>query len=183
MGAKLSDGDVKGALRLLTSSNTIALPSDENIACLKTKHPDAPVDLDLPPGPDRELEPPAQVSEADITAAICGFNTGSSAGLDGLRPAHLKDLIGRSAGEAGVRLVTALTALVNQAIRGGLRPIAVGCVYRRLATKVVLRSLTADLGHQLRPVQLGFGTAGGCEAVVHSSRRFMETMESGDVMV
>ena len=206
VGAKLSDGDVKGALRLLTSSNTIALPSDENIACLKTKHPDAPVDLDLPPGPDRELEPPAQVSEADITAAICGFNTGSSAGLDGLRPAHLKDLIGRSAGEAGVRLVTALTALVNQAIRGelpaaarpaffgatltalrksdgGLRPIAVGCVYRRLATKVVLRSLTADLGHQLRPVQLGFGTAGGCEAVVHSSRRFMETMESGDVMV
>ena len=77
-----------------------------------------------------------------------------------------------------MRLVTALTALVNQTILGelpavarpaffgatltalrkndgGLRPIAVGCVYRRLATKVALKPLTAELGHQLRPVQLG----------------------------
>ena len=44
-------------------------------------------------------------------AAINAFNASSSAGLDSLRPAHLKDLTIRSAGEAGARLITALTAL------------------------------------------------------------------------
>ena len=206
LSAKLSDGDVKGALRLLTSSDTAALPSDENIACLKLKHPDAPADLNLPPSPDQEVELPAQVSEADITAAIGGFNAGSSAGLDGLRPAHLKDLISKSAGEAGARLATALTALANVAISGelpavarpaffgatltalrksdgGLRPIAVGCVYRRLATKVALKSLSSDIGEQLRPAQLGYGTSGGCEAAVHSSRQFIENMSEEQVFV
>ena len=206
VGAKLSDGDVKGALRLLTSDDTIAPPSDENIARLKLKHPDAPADLDLPPGPDQEVELPAQASEADITAAIGSFNAGSSAGLDGLRPAHLKDLISKSAGEAGVRLIAALTTLVNQALLGelpavvrpaffgatltalrksdgGLRPIAVGSVFRRLTTKVALKSLASELGQQLRPVQLGYGTAGGCEAAVHSSRQFVGNMSGEDALV
>ena len=72
----------------------------------------------------KEVELPAQASEADITAAIGSFNSGSSAGLGGLRPAHLKYLISRSAGEVGVRLVTALTVLVNQVILGELPAVA-----------------------------------------------------------
>ena len=66
---------------------------------------------------------------------------------------------------------------------GGLRPIAVGSVFRRLATKVALKSHTAELGQQLRPVQLGYGTAGGCEAAVHASRRFMESMSGEEALV
>ena len=204
--AKLSDGDIKGALRLLTSGEEMVLPSASNVTALEAKHPAAPTDLDLPPCPDHELEEPADATEADVMAAINGFNSGSSAGLDGLRPAHLKNLTGKSAGEAGARLVTALTALVNTAAAGrlpacardafysasltalrksdgGLRPIAVGSVYRRLATKITLRSITQELGQQLRPIQLGYGSPGGCEAAVHAVRHFSANLPDNEVLV
>ena len=206
VGAKLSDGDVKGALRLLTSGDEMVPPTAENVAILESKHPTAPADEDLPPCPDEQVEQPAEAAQSDVTAAIGTFNSGSSAGLDGLRPAHLKDLTSRSAGEAGARLVTALTALVNTALMGhlpdcardafyaasltalrkrdgGLRPIAIGSVYRRLATKVALKPLTQELGSQLRPVQLGYGTVGGCEAAVHAARHFFENMTKNEVLV
>ena len=206
VGAKLSDGDVKGALRLLTSGDEMVPPTAENAAILQCKHTAAPPDLDLPPGPDQHVEQPAEATEADVMAAINAFNAGSSAGLDGLRPAHIKDLTSRSAGEAGARLITALTALVNTAVMGrlpacvrdafysasltalrksdgGLRPIAVGSFYRRLATKVALRPLSPELGQQLRPVQLGYGTPGGCEAAVHASRQFLENLSDNEVLV
>ena len=134
------------------------------------------------------------------------FNTGSSGGLDGLRPAHLKDLTSRSTGEAGIRLVKSLTALTNAALNGeipacardslfgasltalkkpdgGIRPIAVGTVYRRLAAKTGLRSVSADIGEQLRPTQLGFGTSGGCEAAAHATRLFSASLKDEEAIV
>ena len=201
VAAKLEDGDVRGAIRLLASKDKIAQNSHDIIESLQHKHPSAPDDLSMPAGPDDSTQP-SQVNESEVVASIASFNNGSSAGLDGLRPAHLKDLTSRSAGEAGVRLITALTALANLVLRGdvpksvcaaffgaaliafhkpdgGVRPIAVGNTYRRLSTKLALKSLSAELGEQLRPTQLGYGTAGGCEAAVHSTRRFSETL-SGD---
>ena len=82
-------------------------------------------------------------------------------------------LTGRASVEAGTRLLTALTDLINVALKGevpefatstfyganlcaltkrdgGIRPIAVGCTYRRLATKVGARPLSA-LGGELHP--------------------------------
>ena len=53
---------------------------------------------------------------------------------------------------------------------GGVRPIAVGNVLRRLAAKVGARPSSARLGSELRPIQLGFSTRGGCEAAVHAAR-------------
>ena len=205
VAAKLSDGDVRGAIRLLASSDVIAQQSEEVVECLKRKHPSSPADLTLPPSPD-ETTQPNLVTEADVTAAIASFDTGSSAGLDGLRPAHLKDLTARSAGEAGVRLISALTGLVNTALSGdippaardafygasllalrkpdgGIRPIAVGSVYRRLASKAGLKPLRSQLGEELRPTQLGYGTPGGCEAAVHASRQFVQHMEDGSVVI
>ena len=90
---KLCDGDVRGAIRLLSSSNEIAHDSAEVMENLKTKHPAAPDKLDMPPSPDRDTQQ-WEASEGEVAAAIASFNTGSGAGLDGLRPAHLKDLIG-----------------------------------------------------------------------------------------
>ena len=57
---------------------------------------------------------------------------------------------------------------------GGLRPIAVGSVYRRLPSRIVARHLASSLGAELRPIQLGVGTPLGCEAAVHATRRFVE---------
>ena len=202
---KLADSDIRGAIRLLVSSDDIADSSDDVIENLKQKHPPAPADLRLPPAPDDTIQPYI-ATEADITSAIASFDTGSSAGLDGLRPAHLKDMTSRSAGEAGPRLTKALTSLVNFALRGeippsarvaffgasltalrktdgGIRPIAVGSTYRRMATKVGLKPLSAQLGLELRPIQLGYGTPGGCEAAVHATRHFVAHLDTDSVAV
>ena len=40
---------------------------------------------------------------------------------------------------------------------GGIRPVAVGSTFRRLATEIGARSLITALGNELRPVQLGMG--------------------------
>ena len=78
-------------------------------------------------------------------------------------------LTGRASAEAGTRLLTALTDLINVALKGevpefatstfygenlcaltkrdgGIRPIAVDCTYRRLATKVGTRPLSLYKG-------------------------------------
>ena len=53
----------------------------------------------------------------------------------------------------------------------------VGCdgpcsVFRRLTAKATCFSLSDDLGQFLHPVQMGFGTPGGCEAAVHAAHHF-----------
>ena len=103
-----------------------------------------------------------------------------------------------------MRLIQALTQLVNLVLRGqvpaparaafyaaslialrkpggGIGPIATGVTYRRLATKVALRPLSTELGAELRLVQLGFGTPGGCEAAVHATRLFSRTLDQNSV--
>ena len=202
---KLDDGDVRGAIGLLASADQVTTTSNDVTEALKAKHPPMPNDLDLPPAPDNNTQP-FLADEAEVIATITSMDTGSSAGLDGLRPAHLKDLIGRSAGEAGARLISALTRLVNlvlggrvpAAVRsafyaaslialrkpdGGIRPIAIGTTYRRLSTKVALRPLCTELGAELRPIQLGFGTPGGCEAAAHATRLFAGALAQDSVIV
>ena len=58
---------------------------------------------------------------------------------------------------------------------GGLRPIAVDSVFRRLAAKTACLCLGSELGLFFLPVQLGFGTSGGCEAAVHAARKFLSS--------
>ena len=44
---------------------------------------------------------------------------------------------------------------------------------RRLATKVGQKPIAHGLGNDFRPIQLGFETKGGCEAVVHAARQYL----------
>ena len=39
------------------------------------------------------------------------------------------------------------------------------------------------LGAYFRPNQLGFGTSGGCEAAIHSARRFLQALPTDHVLV
>ena len=195
VASKLADGDVRGALRALTSDDSFAAPTTEVVAHLADKHPEPPSDL-------RDLQPPAEdtaafiASEGDVLRAINSFPPSSSAGLDGIRPAHLRSLVGRSVSEAGARLLTAITALTNLALGGripdfvvrafygaslialrkpggGLRPIAIGSVFRRIAAKVAVASVSARIGAELRPAQLGVATRNGCEAAVLAVRAYV----------
>ncbi|KAF0288994.1 Ubiquitin carboxyl-terminal hydrolase 2 [Amphibalanus amphitrite] len=123
---------------------------------------------------------------------------GSSAGLDGIRPLHLRQLLSRETAESGRRLLSSLTALTNLVLRGlvpecgrdalfgaslcalrkkdgGLRPIAVGSVFRRLPGRIAARHIADIIGPELRPTQLGVGTPLGCEAAVHAVREFISS--------
>ena len=58
----------------------------------------------------------------------------------------------------------------------GIRPIAVGYVWCRLAVKCANCFATTKLVDNFSPTQLGVGIPGGCEAAVHATRRFIESM-------
>ena len=196
VSSKLNDGDIRGALRALTSDDSFTSPTTEVVAQMKEKHPGPPLDL-------REISPPEESSSCisatreEVRRAIQSFPPASSSGLDGIRPSHLRALLSDKTAEAGQRLLTALTALINLALSGrlpsfatrsfygaclialrkkdgGLRPIAVGSVYRRIAAKVAATSASVMLGAELRPVQLGVATRNGCESAVHTVRAYAE---------
>jgi hypothetical protein len=194
--AKIADGDIRAGLRLLTSSDTFVQPTADVISALRQKHPSAPSDESLPPPPATSDPPPLSATEEEVRVAILTMRRGSSAGLDGIRPLHLHELLSREAAESGRRLLTSLTALTNLVLGGlvpkcgrdalfgaslcalrkkdgGLRPIAVGSVYRRLAGRIGAKHISTILGPELRPTQLGVGTPLGCEAAVHAVREYI----------
>ena len=193
---KLADGDVSGAVRILSSDSSLAPLDTESLNALHSKHPPAPHDLNLPPAPDSTVEP-LTVTPEIIEKTIRSFNPGSAAGPDKLRPQHLKELISRQTGAAGTRLLSALTSITNMLLAGrvpeivkpllyganlialckpdgGIRPIAVGNTLRRMVAKSISFLLRVQFGDHFRPRQLGCGTPGGCEAAVHATRRFLE---------
>lgn len=193
--SKLSEGNVSGAARLLFSNDDLASHSAETFAALRAKHPvpSASSQLPDPPGPDVSA---ASVSVDAVHQAILSFPNGSAGGLDGLSPQHLKDLTTVPSGDTGAALLIQLTALINLMLSGlvnaevvpllyganlialakkdgGIRPIAVGCTFRRLASKLCCRKFHQTLTNIFKPRQLGFGVKGGCEAAVHAARTFL----------
>lgn len=63
---------------------------------------------------------------------------------------------------------------------GGIRPIAVGISFRRLAAKLACQSIGEETGNYLRPKQMGFNTKGGCEAGVHATRTYLINNRNSD---
>ena len=196
--AKCADGDIRSALRLLSSSDSFASPTEDVIAALRAKHPPPPADQSFDTAAPRPGDRSLVASEEQVLSAVQSMPPGSSGGLDGFRAAHLRDLLSRGTAEAGQRLLSALTALVNAVLSGslpahclpafygaslcalrkkdgGLRPIAVGSVFRRLAGRIGAKHLSDSLSAELRPVQLGVGTPLGCEAAVHAVREYVSS--------
>ena len=150
---------------------------------MKEKHPSAPENFRLPDPPVGSVVP-AVATEEDVRKIIMSFRAGASGGPDGLRPGHLRSFVAHGLAEAGSRLLSVLTDLVNVMLRGevpqfavrilyeanecairkkdeGIRPITVGSTLRRLSVKVGSKAVVQALGEELRPVQLSVSTSGG----------------------
>ncbi|MPC61313.1 hypothetical protein E2C01_055383 [Portunus trituberculatus] len=97
---KCADGDIRAALRLLTTSDTFISPSEQTADALHAKHPPAEADEEPPKIPDPDQHR-LTITEFDVMAAIKSSAPGSAAGLDGLRPLHLLQLVARFTAEAG----------------------------------------------------------------------------------
>ena len=153
--------------------------------------------IDRRPTPSTVM-PPLQVLPYIVRKAIQSFPNGSAAGTDGLRSQNLKDLVVRAADDN--LLLVAIVDLVNLLLegktplpvrgtlfgatllavakkQGGIRPIAVGYVWRQLAAKVVCNHVTIVCSSLLAPRQLGFVVSGGAEASVRAARRFLDNMQ------
>jgi len=190
------DFDVSGAVRLLSSDDCIASVIPETIKEMQDKHPSAHSDDEIPPPPSPDLALPKCTPDS-VRQAIRSFRPGASGGIDAMTPAHLRDLISvdlplrwqileglahvcdkiRNA-EVPTELRDLLFGGWLIAIKkkaGGYRPIVVGSVFRRLATKTILRPITSRIGGLLRPQQLGVGTKNGAELIIHSVRTFLES--------
>lgn len=196
---KVSEGDFRGAIRVLCSKNSVAPQTLDTVSKLKAKHPDDNGEIFDEVELDSTL---AATSIEDVIRGIRSFPLSSSGGIGGLRPRHLKDLTSFTCGESANRLLKAIASLVDvvkfgevqkdiakiffgaslTALMKGeddVRPIAVGIVWRRLAGKIACYNVKDNLVKKLKPIQLGFGVKGGAEALVHAVRSFCTAKHEG----
>ena len=201
--AKIEDGNLRAAVRILSSDDQPAEYNNETVKDLADKHPAAPSESEFMPDSATVDFQPVQVTDREVSNAISSFPPGSSAGLDSLSPQHLKDMIGNDGDPA---LLTNLTSLVNVLLKGslpvdivriiyggklialrkkdgGIRPITVGYVIRRIVAKCANQSIINRGSLGLLPRQLGVGVKGGIEAAVHTTRRFFESIQEDETKI
>ena len=80
VSAKLSDLDIRGAVRLLSSDAKLLSSTPETLEKLKKKHPEPHPDTVLP-SPPEELEDPLICTREDVEQAIKSFRNGSWAAV------------------------------------------------------------------------------------------------------
>lgn len=191
--SKMNEGDFKGAIRLLTSNDTIAPFKVDTYLRLLEKHPEPNIPVVPVENADQSVTP---VLESEVNIAIFKFENGSAGGMDALRPQHLKDMIMKANGESATKLIRLFCTFSNGLLNGNvpsfvtpilygaslcalnkkdnsLRPIAIGSVLRRMVSKIACARVYDKLGSCLRPKQVGFGTRGGAEAGAHAARRYI----------
>ena len=189
---KIEDGNLRAAVRLLCSEESIAPDDEATYQQLCLKHPSGDYTSSLPIAPGSSPINALEVTEADVLKAVKSFPAGSSGGPDGVRPLHVLQMLSDPA--QGRLALTTLTGFINLLLQGkchpavrpilfganllalkkksgGIRPIAVGYTWRRIAAKCANCFATERLSEYLQPLQLGVGVRGGCEAAVHATRR------------
>ena len=189
---KIQAYDTKGAVRLASSNESFLAPTIETKEKLEKKHPPPHPETCLPDGPVSLLS--FTVSKKDVRKMIKSFRSGSSGGVDGLTPQHLKDISGEGF-VLGDKVCETLATFYNNIIFRGLvpsevlevyyganlfglakengdcRPIAIGCTLRRLGGKLAMSRCRPICEKVLRPRQVGVGVKRGCEAAVHALRK------------
>lgn len=194
--AKLSDGDINGAIRLISSDDCMAPNNEDTLSSLNEKHPPHPEPAEFPDSAIEvdQIEP----TEEEVRRTIWSFRNGTAGGLDSLRPQILKDLLNIHNGDISNTLLATLTSLFKvilsgsvpasicpylygatltalQKLCGGIRPIAVGNIWRRTAAKLTCRRVSSKLCNTFQPNQIGVGIKNGAEAGAHAARVFFNS--------
>ena len=194
--------DIKAVIRVVSSDDTVLEVTPEVLQALMLRHPSEPEDSVTPIIPAESIAVTAD--EKKIIRSLRSFSDGCCGGIDGLRPAHIFDLVADSTAEAGLHLRRSITNLTNKSLRRDvsvyavkllfssnltalrkkdccIRSAAVGNVFRRLAAKVGCYDVSRAVSHELLPIQLGASVKGGAEASVHAVRTFITSnIDSND---
>jgi hypothetical protein len=202
----VQEGQYARGLQALASLG-MAEATDDTAEVMRAKHPPAPPPLDPRAGstPSASTSPPSSpplsFSQAQVKKASLSFRPGSAPGPSGLRPEHLRAALKGAPPNRADSALAGLTRVVNlmaaggvpacvapylcgarlhAALKkdGGLRPVAIGNLLRRLVSKLVAAALLNKAAGRFSPHQLGVGVRGGCEAVLHTLRRLVA--DAGD---
>ena len=195
------EGSYGKAVKQLASNGNATYDDDQALTDLLRRHPQKslPATKDIPT--------PLAVSTEVVLSALKRFPRGSSPGASRLRIQHLLGAICGTTAPASSECLVQLTKWLNQLLSGtahsllapwlcgapltalkkpnsdGYRPIAVGEVYRRLASRLACEAVRHKLPSLLLPYgQVGVGIKGGLEAVIHSLREMVEGMKDDGKM-
>ena len=173
------------------STNAAAIEAE-----MRRLHPEGPpVAMDYAPGT-------LEFSLNSVEAAVKSFPCGSSGGISGWRASHFKAML-RS--EERVGLLNALTNFTNAIANGqfsaecmkvitaarlvavpkplgGIRPIAVGDFFRRLAGKCLLKSAQEPIVSYLSPSQVGVQVPNAAEKVPRKVRAWTGRAKQDEVI-
>ena len=189
---KVADGHFTAAVKVLCSSG-VAPYNGDTIKALEDKHPFRP-----PPSMPSPIisEPPLVADFNCVFGCIKSFPKGTSCGRDGLRAQHLLDALCGEGSAIATDLIHAITSVVNLWLAGrcptilaefvasapltpllkpdnGIRPIAVGTIWRRLISKVAMKGVGKEMSKYINDFQFGVGVSGGAEVVLHSANRVL----------
>ena len=183
--ALAQEAEYSRALQALTSPG-MAQQSPATFAEMQAKHPAAATDMGSLPTTDT---PPLSFTQLEVLKTAESFRRGSAPGPTGLRPEHIKCAL-KAVPNRSDKALKSLTKVVNGMMTGkvpkavspslcgarlhaatkksgGIRPVAVGNMLRRLTSKSAARSLAHKAATFLSPLQVGVGVRGGCEAILH----------------
>ncbi|GKB00095.1 putative reverse transcriptase domain-containing protein [Tanacetum coccineum] len=170
------------------------LYNDATLQELKAKHPFK----SAPSLPDILIDHQHLIASRDVVLdRMKSFPRGTSCGHDGLRAQHLLDYLSGVAVAISDELVSSITQVVNLFLEGkcpmllgeyiasapltplvkpsgGIRPIAVGTIWRRLVSKVSATMIGHSLDGYLDGLQFGVRVSGGGEAIIHAVNRLVK---------
>ncbi|XP_026452149.1 uncharacterized protein LOC113352554 [Papaver somniferum] len=157
----------------------------------KLKYPNAP--LPVIPSSSIGVEP-FTANKEFVLGSIKSFPRGTSCGRNGLHAQHILDALSASASAIADELLNSITAVVNLLLAGrfppqlreyiasapltpllkpdgGIRPIVVGTIWRRLVYKVAALRVCKHMSAYLSDIQFGVGIPCVGEAILHSVNR------------
>jgi hypothetical protein len=180
------------AVASLSAAAVVTAPDAAQKEAMRALHPEPSVPTAVPAPPAYPFSGAPTFPQKAVRKALHGFVLGSAGGMSRLTPRHPLDLTaysgstsletvgrvvarfadGRLPAEArrfffGARLV----ALAK--VGGGLRPIACGDVFRRMAAKLLCTRAGEDAAAFLATFgQLGVACEAGMDGITHAARRY-----------
>ena len=177
------DGQLGKALKAL-HSHGLAPATPATLTALQAKHPLSALPVQASQLPSHAI----RVTSKQILHHLQSFSKGTAGSRSGWRVAHYLALCQFQS------FITEFTSFINLFLAsripqelsplvvsgtlvpilkkdGGIRPVVVGEVFRRLVSKICVTFIRSDVLEYFQPLQLGVGLSGGAEAVLHAFNR------------
>ena len=121
VSAKIAVINIQGAVRVLSSKDTILPYSLQTSNKLKEKHPQSHPESQKPCDPQDD-DPSFSTNKEKLVKALHSFKKGAAGGPDGLIPQHLLDMCGEALGEPATRLIDTIATFLNTIVYPGKVP-------------------------------------------------------------